>query len=60
MCISLSDDVKVALTPPDQKNLTLLVKPFETLRQFVTNLSAETRKLRVRYPKTCWNYDDCS
>ena len=59
-CVSLSNDVKVVLTPPDQKNLTLLVKLFETLRQFVTNLSAEIRKLRVRYPKTCWNYDDCS
>ena len=38
-CVSLSNDVKVVLTPPDQKNLTLLVKLFETLSQFVANLA---------------------
>ena len=60
---SLSDDVKVVSTPPDRKNLTLLVKPFETLSEFVTNASVEIRKLRVMYPKIiilCRNYDDCS
>ena len=56
--LSLSGDIKVVSTPPDWKNLTLLVKPFETLSEFV-----EIRKLRVKYPKIiilCWNYDDCS
>ena len=37
--LSLSDDVKVVSTPSDRKNLTLLVKPFETLSGFVTNAS---------------------
>ena len=60
--LSLSDHVKAVSTPPNQKNLTLLVKPFETSSEFVTNVSAEIRKLRVRYSKTIifhQNYDDC-
>ena len=62
-CLSLSDDVKVVSTPPDRKNLTLLVKPFVTVGEFVTNISATIRKLRNRYPKTiifCQNYGYCT
>ena len=58
-CLSLSN-VKVVSTPPVRKNLTLSVKPIETMIEFVSNLSAKISEQRIRYPKTiifCRNYD---
>ena len=60
-CLSLSD-VKVVSTPPVRKNLTLLVKPIESMIKFSMNISAEISEQRIRYPKTiifCRNYDYC-
>ena len=59
-CLSLSD-VKVVSTPPVHKNLTLSVKPIESMIEF--SISAEISEQRIRYPKTiifCQNYDYCT